>query len=111
MKKIISRQVPKMRIVPLATAGVLVSLTMGQAEAQGCVAGAQRWLQWEQYQQQQQQQQATRQQQQQQQQVTRQQRQPFTLPEGTTSPWQTVISGDQGCVTGALNAWRRPTRR
>jgi hypothetical protein len=105
MKKIISRQIPKTKIVPLATAGVLVSLAMGQAEAQGCVAGAQQWQQW-----QQQQQQAARQQQQQQQQATRQQQQ-HNFPEGSSNPWQTVISDSQGCVTGAQQWWRQPTRR
>lgn len=72
MKKIISCQIPKAKIVrPLVAGSVLLSLAAGGAEAQGCVTGAQ---------------------------PPPQQAAPAQT---TTSPAQTAISGSQGCVTGA----------
>jgi hypothetical protein len=65
MKKIVSFQIPKVKIgLPLLAGGVLFSLAAGEARAQqGDINSSQ-----------------------------------------TSSPIQTVISGDQGCVTGAHNA-------
>lgn len=82
MKKIVSCQVPKAKIVlPLVAGGVLLSLAAGGAEAQtyGCTTGAQ---------------------------------QPSSPPVTTTSPLQTAISGSLGCVSGAQQAQQaQPTKK
>ena len=76
MKKIVSCQIPKAKIVrPLLAGSMLLVLAVGGAEAQGCVIGAQKAAQPPPPQTQQ--------------------------PPLTTSPLQTGISGSQGCVTGA----------
>lgn len=76
MKKIVSRQVPKAKIIRVAAGSLLLSLAAGEAEAQGCVTGAN---------------------------PPPQQSSP---PVTTTSPAQTAISGDRGCVSGAQDYQR-----
>lgn len=84
MRKIVSCQIPKARIVrPLLAGSVLLGLAAGGAEAQGCVAGAQQAQQ------------------------SQSQPQPANPPVTTTSPLQTAISGSLGCVSGAQAAQKK----